>query len=142
MAVRLLGEPSLDSILKARALQREQLKVVCPIEVCSKIALKLVSWKELCPFIGLDESDEREIDDDYKRHKEKKIGRCALLCHSDVFVSTFVRSVNHHHQRSMPSGLSTNDVGCGMQALSPHLKLILNTCFFPIPRVQWSLYSM
>lgn len=75
-------EPTLDSLLHARALSRESLRVPCSAEDCNKLALKLTRWQELCPFIGLEEQDEEEIDHDYKKHKQKKIGMfcCACLC--------------------------------------------------------------
>ena len=73
MAVRML-EPCLDSILNARSLTKEDLNMVCPAEDCNSLALKLTRWKELCPFIGLSQADEEEIDSDYRKHKEKKIG--------------------------------------------------------------------
>lgn len=79
MAVAAVGEPSLDSILQARALSREKLRVVCPIEVCNQLALKLTSWKELCPFIGLSELDETEIEEDYRKHRERKIGKLGFV---------------------------------------------------------------
>ena len=78
-----VGEPSLDSLLKARGLTREKLEVECPIEVCNKLALKLTSWKELCPFIGLDEADEAEIEENHKKHKERKIGWLCVRERSD-----------------------------------------------------------
>ncbi len=80
MAVKTVGEPSLDSLLQVRAIQREKLNIVCPIEVCNKLALKLTSWKELCPFIGLDQNDEAEIEEDYRKHRERKLGRLVYIC--------------------------------------------------------------
>ncbi len=79
MAVRMI-EPSLEVLMKSRALTRDDLKVVCPAEDCNNLALKLTRWKELCPFIGLDASDEEEIDADHKKHKEKKIGLSLFFC--------------------------------------------------------------
>ena len=67
-------EPTLDSLLNARALCRENLRVPCPAEDCNKLALKLARWQELCPFIGLEEQDEEEIDSNYRKYKQKKIG--------------------------------------------------------------------
>lgn len=74
MAVMML-EPSLDVLLRARSLSKEDLRAVCPSEeVCNTLALKLTRWKELCPFIGLNESDEEEIDEDNRKFKQKKLG--------------------------------------------------------------------
>ena len=67
-------EPSLASLLEARALNRDDLGVRCPAEVCNQLALKLTRWREICPFIGLDEQDEEEIESNYRKYKEKKIG--------------------------------------------------------------------
>lgn len=75
MAIR-VREPSLETLLEARALTKERLAIPCSDEDCTKVALKLSRWKELCPFIGLEEVDEEEIDANYKKHKEKKIGNC------------------------------------------------------------------
>jgi hypothetical protein len=73
MAV-LLMDQSLDNLLKARSLSRDDLRVECSAEDCNKLALKLVRWKELCPFIGLSASDEEEVDVDNRKNTGKKIG--------------------------------------------------------------------
>ena len=67
--------PSLESLLKARALNREDLKVPCAAEECNKFALKLTRWEELRPFIGLDEQNEEEIRHNHSRYKRRKIGK-------------------------------------------------------------------
>ncbi len=69
-----LLEPTLCSLLKARALSKDDLNIVCSEEHCNELALKITRWKLICPFIGLEEEDQDEIDEDYRRSKEKKIG--------------------------------------------------------------------
>lgn len=71
--VKLL-EPTLDSLLEARNLTRKHLEVECPDGDCNQIALKLSRWRELCPFIGLGPEDEEDIEANYTKFKEKKIG--------------------------------------------------------------------
>jgi len=69
-----LVEPTLKKLLVARCLLRESLIVPCPESVCNEIALKLTEWRALCPFIGLSEADEEDINEDCKRNMEKRIG--------------------------------------------------------------------
>ena len=77
------GEPSLDSILAARALTKERLGVACSEDHCNKLALEIPKWKILCPYIGLKEQDEEDIEADYKNNKERKIGQ-AYIVHSTL----------------------------------------------------------
>ncbi len=68
-------EPTLEKIITVRNTSREMLDVPCPEKVCREIALKLTSWKLLAPFLKLDGADEADIDADYKKNAEKKIGK-------------------------------------------------------------------
>lgn len=70
-----LREPTLDKLLAARSLSRQDLEIVCSEDDCNKLALKIANWKVLCPFIRLSAADEADIDADYRKNAEKKIGK-------------------------------------------------------------------
>ncbi len=50
-----------------------QLKNSCSNEDITAIAGFLVSWRTLAPHLGLDESDEEEIEEDGREEAEKKL---------------------------------------------------------------------
>ena len=66
-----LLEPTLCSLLKARALSKDDLDIVCSEEHCNKLASKISNWRVICPFIGLEED---EIEKEIKKNRERKIG--------------------------------------------------------------------
>lgn len=70
-----LSEPTLNKLLAARSLSRDSLNIACPESVCNELALRITSWKVLCPFIKLKEVDEANIDADYRKNAGKKIGK-------------------------------------------------------------------
>ena len=69
-----LVEPTLTKLLAARCLSRDSLKIPCPEKVCYDLASKLTEWRRLCPYIGLNEVEEEDINENYKRNAEKRIG--------------------------------------------------------------------
>lgn len=69
----MMSEPTLDSILASRSLRRSDLNRKCSSEHLHAIALKLTSWKTLCPFIGLSREDEEDIEEENRKNMDRKV---------------------------------------------------------------------
>ena len=65
------ARPSLEELL--RGVAPEKLDQLCRDDHLSEIALSLTDWQSMAPFLGLTEGEEREIEEDSRPAKRRKV---------------------------------------------------------------------
>ena len=68
-----MAEPTLYSILESRRIAKSALEQKCTEKHLATIAQSITSWKEVCPFLGLTQQDEENIESDNKKNADCKV---------------------------------------------------------------------
>ena len=68
-----MAEPTLYSILESRRITKSALERKCTERHLANIAQSIASWKEVSPFLGLNQQDEADIQSDNSKNSECKV---------------------------------------------------------------------
>lgn len=66
-------EPTFQSILESRQLEKRILEIKCSEKLLVAISQSITSWKQLSPFLGLTPQDEEDIQSDHMRNAERRV---------------------------------------------------------------------
>ncbi len=73
LMLQIMDPPTVNEILAHCGVTDAQLENPCSNDDITAIARFLISWRTLAPHLGLDESEEEEIEEDGREEAEKKL---------------------------------------------------------------------